>query len=45
MLKVIYKKRLYLFGKIDEILAHLNEMTNKYSTIKEVIDSVEVDGQ
>lgn len=39
MKAVVLKKEAYFIGKIDDIIAYLNQLQTEYKTVKEYIDA------
>ncbi|MCX7708824.1 MAG: hypothetical protein N2484_03125 [Clostridia bacterium] len=39
MKQLIFKDKIYIWGKMPEVLAQLSELSRSYKTVKELLDS------
>jgi hypothetical protein len=38
MMQFVYRDKIYIMGKIDQVTAHLKELSKQFKTVKEYLD-------
>lgn len=43
MLQFVYKEKMYVIGRIDQVTAHLRELSSRFKTVREYLESLTKD--